>query len=110
MPCASGQNGGAMGIHYVNVGYMKDATVDVARRQALMYEPQPDGKLELVAVEYIAAKGPAILEGHLLNLLTGPNRYGPDRFYELHVWAWRQNPAGTFADNNPKVSCSTMKM
>jgi hypothetical protein len=22
-----------------------------------------------------------------------------------HVWAWRENPHGTFADFNPRVSC-----
>jgi hypothetical protein len=25
--------------------------------------------------------------------------------YELHVWAWRDNPNGTFVDWNPQVSC-----
>ena len=30
-------------------------------------------------------------------------------FYELHVWAWKQNPTGAFADNNPKVSCDAAK-
>ena len=30
---------------------------------------------------------------------------GLDPFYELHVWAWRDNPKGTFADMNPSVSC-----
>ena len=109
MECASGQNGGAMGIHYVNPAYMKDSPVDVARPQAVMYEPKPDGSLELVAVEYITFKGPASLDGHLFHFNGAPNRYGLEPFYELHVWAWRQNPAGAFADNNPKVSCSAMK-
>ena len=26
-------------------------------------------------------------------------------FYELHVWAWEQNPVGSFADWNTQVSC-----
>ena len=26
-------------------------------------------------------------------------------FYELHVWAWRDNPNGAFVDWNPRVSC-----
>ena len=26
-------------------------------------------------------------------------------FYELHVWAWRDNPSGVFVDWNPRVSC-----
>ena len=108
IPCASGLQGGAMGIHYVNGAHLKDGVLDLAKPEAVMYEPMADGSLKLVAVEYIAFKGPAALEGHLFNVVTEPNRYGLDRFYELHVWAWKKNPAGNFADNNPDVSCDAM--
>jgi len=37
--------------------------------------------------------------------VSEPKRYGLDKFYEMHVWAWRENPTGAFADMNPKVSC-----
>ncbi|MDX8503653.1 hypothetical protein RFM99_35460 [Mesorhizobium sp. VK4C] len=109
IPCASGLTGGAMGIHYVNAAYLKDDTVDVAKPEAVMYEPTADGTLKLIAVEYITSKGPASLEGHLFNFNTAPNRYGLGPFYELHVWAWKQNPTGAFADMNPNVSCDAMQ-
>lgn len=109
IPCASGLQGGAMGIHYVNGALLKDGVTDIAKPEAVMYEPQADGKLALVGVEYIAFKGPAALEGHLFNFVSEPNRYGLDKFYELHVWAWRPNPTGHFADNNPDVSCDAAK-
>ncbi|MDG4880909.1 hypothetical protein [Mesorhizobium sp. WSM4884] len=109
IPCASGLTGGAMGIHYVNASYLKDDAVDVAKPEAVMYEPMADGTLKLIAVEYITSKGPASLEGHLFNFNTAPNRYGLGPFYELHVWAWKLNPTGTFADMNPNVSCDPMK-
>ena len=105
IPCASGITGGAMGIHYVNAAYLKDDAVDVSKPEAVMYEPMADGTLKLVAVEYITSKGPASLEGQLFNFNSAPNRYGLGEFYELHVWAWKGNPTGTFADMNPKVSC-----
>lgn len=105
IPCASGITGGAMGIHYVNGQYLKDDKIDIARPEAVMYEPMADGRLKLVAVEYITSKGPASLGGQLFNFNSAPNRYGLGEFYELHVWAWKGNPAGTFADMNPKVSC-----
>ncbi len=108
IPCASGLQGGAMGVHYVNGALLKVGVIDIAKPEAVMYEPTADGKMDLVAVEYIALKGPAALEGHLFNFVTEPNRYGLDKFYELHVWAWRPNPTGAFADNNPKVSCDAM--
>lgn len=108
IPCASGLQGGAMGVHYVNGAFLKDGVVDIAKPEAVMYEPTADGKMDLVAVEYIAFKGPAALNGHLFNFVTEPNRYGLDKFYELHVWAWRPNPTGAFADNNPNVSCDAV--
>jgi hypothetical protein len=109
IPCASGIDGGAMGVHYVNQNYLKDQVPDIKRPQAVMYEPMPDGKMALVAVEYITFKGPASLEGQLFNFNGAPNRYGLEPFYELHVWAWKQNPTGAFADMNPNVSCDAMK-
>ena len=109
IPCASGVDGGAMGVHYVNPRLIGDA-VDIKQPQAVMYEPMPDGKMELVAVEYIASKGPASLEGHLFNFNGAPNRYGLGPFYELHVWAWKANPHGAFADMNPNVSCEHASM
>jgi len=109
IPCASGITGGAMGIHYVNGQYLRDDKIDIARPEAVMYEPMADGRLKLVAVEYITSKGPASLDGQLFNFNSTPNRYGLGAFYELHVWAWKKNPTGTFADMNPDVSCDAMK-
>lgn len=106
MPCASGAAGGAMGYHYVNAAYLRDAVPDISRPQALMYEPMKDGSRKLVAVEYVTFKGPASLHGQLFNFVTAPNRYGLEPFYELHVWAWKNNPSGIFADYNPTVSCA----
>ena len=105
IPCVSGIEGGAMGIHYVNGALIEDDAIDIGKPEAVMYEPGPNGEMTLVAVEYITTKGPASLEGHLFSLTGAPNRYGLPAFYELHVWAWRDNPTGTFADMNPTVSC-----
>jgi len=110
IPCASGIEGGAMGIHYVNGARLKDDAIDLAHPEAVMYEPSADGKLTLIAVEYITHKGPASLEGHLFNFTGAPNRYGLPPFYELHVWAWKPNHAGTFADMNMDVSCDAAKV
>ena len=76
IPCASGVDGGAMGIHYVNSKLITGNSVDIRNPQAVMYEPKPDGKMTLVAVEYITLKGPAALEGQLFNFNGAPNRYG----------------------------------
>jgi hypothetical protein len=103
IPCTSGIDGGAMGVHYVNADLIADDLVDLTRPEAVMYSA--DGKMTLLAVEYITTKGPAELEGHLFSFTSEPNRYGLPAFYELHVWAWMPNPRGAFADMNPDVSC-----
>ena len=106
IPCMSGVDGEVMGLYYVNPSYLKDAVPDIMRPQAVTYEPMPDGGMALAAVEYITFKGPASLGGQQFNFNGAPNRYGLDPFYELHVWAWKANPRGPFADMNPDVSCA----
>jgi hypothetical protein len=110
--CVAGPNGGAMGVHFVN-GALVDGTLDPEEPEALIYEFK-NGRARLVGVEFItpaAAWNAAhpdeapVLDGQLLQFNGAPNRYRIDAFYELHVWAWRDNPTGTFADWNPEVSC-----
>lgn len=110
--CVSGPDMGAMGIHYVN-GALLNGTLDPAHPQALIYEPT-NGKLQLVGVEFIVDQatwdsthvGPPVLEGQSLQFVASPNRFNIPAFYELHVWAWRDNPLGAFVDWNTKVSCA----
>ena len=110
--CVSGTQEGAMGLHYVNSELVFDGKLDAERPEALMYEMR-DGRLELLGVEYIVLvkewhknnKLPPTLLGQVFTYNSSPNRYGLDPFYALHVWAWRDNPHGTFVDWNPAVSC-----
>lgn len=109
-PCVSGPNGGAMGVHLIN-GALLGKDVDAATPEALIYEPLPDGRMRLVGVEIITFASDwvnevPVLDGHLLHYVGAPNRYGIPAFYEIHVWAWRNNPDGAFADWNPRVSCA----
>jgi hypothetical protein len=56
---------------------------------------------------WLANHGSApVLEGQSFQLVDSPNRYGiPAPFFELHVWAWRDNPNGAFVDWNDRVTC-----
>ena len=112
--CISGSDHGAMGIHYVNMKLL-NGTIDLTTPQALIYEPRPNGALTLVGVEYIvdmatwlkSNSGPPVLDGQVFLLVDSPNRYTvPAPFFELHVWAWRDNPQGSFVDWNNNVSCN----
>lgn len=126
--CVSGPDHGAMGIHYVNGSLLNGETLlgdsqqlDPTRPQALIYEPQPNGELKLVAVEFIilaSALPPGAhpeVDGHLMLYIDGqsssrpdgtPNRYGLPALFELHVWAWKDNPQGAFVDWNNHVTCA----
>jgi len=112
--CVSGPDRGAMGVHFVNGELVGNDTLDATRPEALIYEFK-DGVARLVGVEFImladvwhqthAPNDPPILEGQLLHFVDSPNRFGLPAFYELHVWAWRDNPNGAFVDWNTRVSC-----
>jgi hypothetical protein len=94
---------GGMGHHFGNPTYLEDGLVDPLKPEVLLYEPRKDGSLRLVGVEYIAfapEDGPA-------PMLFGEHFHwnAARQFWALHVWLWRNNPNGMFADWNPRVSC-----
>lgn len=110
--CVSGP-GGAMGVHYANGDLVGDPALDATLPEVLMYEWR-DGLPRLVGVEFVVIAeawdaenaAPPVLAGQLFAYTGAPNRYGIPAFYSLHVWAWQTNPAGVFADWNPKISCA----
>jgi hypothetical protein len=111
--CVSGPDHGAMGVHYINLALYGDGEIDASRPEALIYEPDGN-QMRLVGVEYIVDaqtwlnnhnNTPPVLEGQVFQFVGSPNRYNLPSFFELHVWAWRDNPQGAFVDWNNQVSC-----
>ena len=123
---------GAMGLHYVRrdllglpdkpVGRVNGTGThtDFRKPAMLVYEPQPDGSLELVAVENLVfasawhAKGhkqPPTFHGHYYVLLKDnpatkvDEAHGWEPHYEEHFWVFRDNPNGPYLQFNPKVTC-----
>ena len=111
--CVSGSDAGAMGLHYVNMDLVMDPALDPTRPEIVIYEPRPNGTLRLIGADYLvlaeawdaANPAPPELMGQLFHLFESPNRFGLPAFYTLHVWAWKDNPSGTFVNWHPKVSC-----
>jgi hypothetical protein len=94
---------GAMGIHFVRPDRIGNPSVNVSEPEAIIYIPDKQGKLHLVAFEYIV---PAPLTPTVPSLFGQTFHFNPARNeYALHVWAWRHNPSGMFADFNPELSC-----
>jgi hypothetical protein len=110
--CVTGPDHGAMGFHYVNSGLVGDGVLDASKPEVLIYEAS-GGALQLVGVEFVVLadpwlashNSPPVLEGQSFQFVPSPNRYGLPAHFELHVWAWRDNPNGAFVDWNNKVSC-----
>jgi hypothetical protein len=113
--CVSGPDAGAMGLHYVNLKLVEAGVVDAARPQIVIYEPMPDGHLQLIGADFLViasewdkahpGQGAPQLMGQLYHYFESPNRFGLPAFYTLHVWAWKENPNGAFVNWHPNVSC-----
>jgi hypothetical protein len=111
--CVSGSDAGAMGVHFVNGPLVADGVLDPAHPELLVYEPMSNGRMRIVAADYLVLadtwnashSSPPELMGQLFHLFDSPNRFGLPAFYTLHVWAWKENPSGTFTNWNPRVSC-----
>ena len=96
---------GAMGYHHVQRAIV-DTVLEIDKPEILLYEKRADGTYRLNGVEYIVpyrlwprdAKPPKIMG---LDLKREDNL----NLWYLHMWVWKENPAGLFADYNPAVSC-----
>ena len=103
--CMSNAAAGGMGFHYGNTTLI-DGTLKVEEPELLLYEPQANGSERLVAVEYIVpytahsrSDAPPVLFGQQFKQNDTFQLWG------LHVWAWKGNPSGLYADWNPQVNC-----
>jgi hypothetical protein len=107
--CVSHPTAGAMGYHYFNQALVADNAVDPLKPEALVYESAPNGRLKLVAVEWVV-RGP---NTNPRGVPTAPSVLGMPMhilvpavgFWLKHAWIWKHNPAGMFADWNPEVTC-----
>lgn len=103
---------GGMGVHFLNLGYV-GPELRPDRPQVLIYEPDAQGTLRLVAAEWfvpanlVSGPPPSIFGQQLQGPMEGHRPIMPAGFhhYDLHVWLWKDNPAGMFSPTNPDVSC-----
>ena len=102
-----------MGVHYVRGDLVGDDVLEPTTPEALVYEPDGDGRMRLVAVEYVVFRSawdathetPPSLFGRAFDVTADGNRFGLPAYYSLHAWVWKHNPSGTFAMWNPEVHC-----
>ena len=95
---------GGMGHHWVN-GALVDPVFDVLNPEVVLYAPDKNGNMKLVAVEYIVINigQPApTFDGQPFDVGGTPV---PVAHWSLHVWLGKPNPSGLFAPFNPDVDC-----
>ena len=127
---------GAMGLHYVRRDLLglppkpsppgsgrtsgTGTHTDFRQPAMLVYEPQADGSLQLVAVENLVFKNawhaksaaPPAFHGRTYPLLEDnkatplDEAHGWEPHYEQHLWVFRDNPNGAYSPFNPNVTCS----
>ena len=126
---------GAMGIHYIHPGRLeitateprvdgKSTYTDWMQPSILIYEPQADGSLELVAVENLVFEaswtaagntGQPALNGRSWDHMAddpateGDEAHGFAPHFDQHVWLFRENPMGDLMPFNPNVTCEHQK-
>ena len=124
---------GAMGVHYFRPDLLgitappsprvngTGTHTDFRKPSILIYEPQPDGSLQLVAVENLVfaeawrASGrnaPPTFHGVPYDTMRDDPATAIDEahlfepHFDRHVWLYRENPNGIFAALNPAVTCA----
>jgi hypothetical protein len=126
---------GAMGVHYIHPALLQitgteprvngnSTHTDWMRPAILIYEPQADGSMELVAIENLvfeeAWKASGKTEELVLNgrawdhmaddpATPGDEAHGFMPHFDQHVWLFRENPMGTLMPFNPNVTCEHAK-
>lgn len=127
---------GAMGVHYFRPDLLgitappnprvngSGTHTDFRKPSILIYEPQADGSLTLVAVENLVfqkswkASGRSVpptfhgvaydtMQDNPATAIDEAHKFEPH--YDRHVWVYRTNPNGVFAQFNPNVSCKHHK-
>jgi len=127
---------GAMGIHYFRPDLLGITAppaprvngvgthTDFRQPSILIYEPTESGKLQLVAVENLVFAAAWREAGHSApptfhgvpydSMMDDPNTtideaHMFEPHFDRHVWIYRDNPNGMFAQFNPAVSCANHK-
>ena len=127
---------GAMGIHYFRPDMLgisgppnprvdgDGVHIDFRKPSILIYEPQEDGSVALVAVENLVFEkawkaaghdAPPSFHGRTYERMADDPATTIDEahmfepHFDRHVWLWRDNPSGIFAPFNPNVTCRFAK-
>lgn len=102
-----------MGYHYVNFDRI-DTKLEPSKPEAVLYVSEPGGGRRLAAAEWLVVDAdqdlatdddrPSVF-GHAFDGPMPGHAPGMPIHYDLHAYAWVENPDGGFATWNPAISC-----
>lgn len=119
---------GAMGVHFVKFPRLADPPA-IDEPEALLYLPHADEGWRLIGIEHLSPiviggapymgcgienescppasppPSPEIYDGVLFDGPMAGHQPGMPWHYDQHVWVWRHNPDGMFAQFNPALAC-----
>ncbi len=110
--CVEAPGLGGMGHHYVNFARL-DTRLEPGRPEVVLYKDGTRGRV-LTGIEYIVVDRDQdlhtdddrpVLWGHAFDGPMPGHEPGMPVHYDLHVWAWHDNPNGAFSTWNPTISC-----
>jgi hypothetical protein len=87
-----------LGYHFVRGVAEGPEQLAITEPNSVVYAPQPDGSLKLVAVGYVSKRPASLLGQEFTPPATLP-------YYTLHAWVWEENPDGMFEHINPNITC-----
>ena len=102
--CVDNPPVGGMGYHHQDPDLL-DGRIELEHPEILVYAPDEDGVYALAGVEYVipfldwTGRQPPEVMGQRLEPSVALG------IWYRHVWVWRPNPLGLFADWNPDVIC-----
>lgn len=95
-----------MGHHYLNP-ILADGNFELLNPEFILYAPDNDGNMQMVAIEYGIAPSDVENPGNPPEGFTGDKDVWHFNeiigMWTLHVWTQLENPDGIFASHNPAI-------
>ncbi|MFE2272823.1 hypothetical protein ACFXB4_26745 [Streptomyces lavendulae] len=112
--CVTNPSGGTGSLGYPHFNHAYDGSLDPQKPTALLYEGDGKGRWRLAGLEWMVVDKDGLVEtdddrpslfGEPFRGPLPPRFPGQKVHYSLHLWLWKDNPAGRFEPFNTAITC-----